>query len=327
MRIEVVGGGSLGLLLAARLAPHCRLQLRVRTESQAAGINRQGVALTAGADGREKRTRLPVFATAGNEERDTALPFEPDWLLLTLKQKDITSRFVRELAGRMLPDTRLLCFQNGLGHAEKLAEAVPAERIWLAVTTEGAKREAPDAVRHTGAGISRIGKASTAWAADDDAAFARLSPVLDRAGLRHERRRDIRPAVWEKLIVNAVINPLTAVMRVTNGELLENKARLGLMKDLFEEARSAALAHGVPLADTLWDDVVQVCKATAANRSSMLQDVESGRETEMAWISGAILEKAKEKSLKLPATELLCRIVSGIEPSPGDCDYGDASSV
>jgi len=326
VNIEVAGGGSLGLLLAARLAPSCRLRIRVRTAEQAERINRDGIEVSSGMG---ETVRYPVEAE--DSERPSGgggrTAFLPDWILLTVKQKDITSRLALELAERMKAGARLLCFQNGLGHVDKLAEAVPVGRIWLAVTTEGARRESPVRVRHAGSGHTAIGKADSQPSPGDWAAYGELSALLTAAQWSHGFKRDIQPAVWEKLIINAVINPLTAALRVSNGELLQTEARLGLMKDLYREGVAVAEACGIRLADNFWEQIVKVCSATSANHSSMLQDVENGRETEISWISGAILEKAKEKSLILPVTEVIYRIVNGFARRNGQDNCGDTALV
>lgn len=320
MDIEVIGGGSLGLLLAARLAPLCRLQLSVRTEEQRRLLEDEGIGCFA--NGREpsfQQVDCSVFGErAESWEADT---FLPDWMLLTVKQKDLTPEFADKLARGMGASTRLLCFQNGLGHAEVLAKVIPREKIWLAITTEGARRESPVAVHHTGFGHTMIGKAFRNALPDDSAAADKLAALLAEAGWSHEIREDIYPAVWDKLVMNAVINPLTAVLRIPNGMLLEQAGRLGLMKDLYREAVLAAEASGVRIADDLWERIVKLCRATSANHSSMLQDVEKGRETEIAWISGAILEKARENSLKLPLTGAIYRIMKAIdkEEQPDGC--------
>ncbi len=327
MKIEVIGGGSIGLLLAAKLGPLSRLKISVRTEEQSRRIRDEGIGyLPMERNPQTVRVDDSVFGQqVGLTDREG---FAADWILLTVKQKDITPELCKKLAVRMGRSTRLLCFQNGLGHAERLSQSVPKERIWLAVTTEAARRESQAVVRHTGVGYTILGKAfpDTTFAGDTSA-IEELSALLDAAGLSNEVRPNIFTSVWEKLIINAVINPLTAVLRVPNGMLLEHPMRLGLMKELYQESALVAEAYGYRLPDNFWERIVKVCQATSANRSSMLQDVEMGRETEIAWINGAILEKAREKSLKLPVTESIVRIMQAIDPWKKSDEHGDASLV
>ena len=210
--------------------------------------------------------------------------------------------------------TNLLCFQNGIGHAEKLAAYIPSRQLWLAVTTEAARKSSANVVLHTGQGATIFGPAFTEEKEGDLGQEAnKLIRLMDSASLRFEYSGCMRRAVWEKLIINAVINPLTALLRIPNGELCLDEERIGLMKDLFREAMLTSEAEKVYLSWKLWDKILNVCSTTASNRSSMLQDVEGGRVTENEWISGAIRRIALIHRIETPITDVIYRLIRTLD--------------
>ncbi|MEO3947437.1 2-dehydropantoate 2-reductase [Gorillibacterium sp. CAU 1737] len=310
MRLHIIGGGSIGMLLAAKLEAYGPLKLLVRTEEQASLIRSTGLVLT-DQSAKESLHYIEAAVFEGEVLDDTTAP---DWIFLTVKQKDIQDDLLRGLAGQLGERTQVLCFQNGIGHADKLRAFLPEERIWLAVTTEGARRQSLNKVVHTGRGLTQVGRAypAQAFLPQETPLADERYPLFSEAGLKWRLRDDIWTAVWDKLLVNSVINPLTAIWRLPNGKLLEREDRRELMRELYQEGLQTAVAHGIPTSPDLWETLIQVCQDTSSNHSSMLQDVEKGNETEIAWINGSILEKAREKSLPLPLTEWLVRMVTAL---------------
>ena len=114
----------------------------------------------------------------------------------------------------------------------------------------------------------------------------------------------------KKLVVNAVINPLTAILRIKNGELIENPHYFKLVKSLFAEIQECL--H-LQKPEHYFKNIITVCEQTAQNKSSMLRDLEEKRPTEMEAILGYILEKAIEKEIHTPIIELFYQAVKGKE--------------
>lgn len=333
MRIECVGSGSLGLLFAARLSDAgADVVLITSTEEQADRLNAEGVALQDGSGTIYRAVAAECYreAAAGSpdsEERDA------DWLLLTVKQKHITPELARWLAKRIGLKTRLICFQNGIGHAERLAAEIPPDRIYVAVTTEGARRDGLNHVSHTGRGVTRVGKAFTGSGgngskngtyvphsedAQDDAYFdeneKNMRQLFLSAGFETFLSKHMDSFIWQKLLINAVINPLTALLGVTNGKLPELPECRELMDKLVAEVCEVASANGIPLqTGGMISEVLDVCVRTALNHSSMLQDLASGRMTEIEWINGSLLREADEHHIALPVNRTLYALVKAKE--------------
>jgi len=115
------------------------------------------------------------------------------------------------------------------------------------------------------------------------------------------------------LLVNSVINPLTAVLGVPNGRLIESEHLLRLMRRLADEAVALARTVGVSVRDDFWDQLTAVCRNTATNDSSMLQDVRQGRETEIEWINGAMLRIAGTCGVSMPTHRTVYDMVKALE--------------
>jgi 2-dehydropantoate 2-reductase len=314
LRIRIIGGGSLGLLLAGKLAAAGRAQVELvtRGEEQAERICREGVTVREPERVIRAMVRAEPIAALG---RASGMPEAPDWVLLTVKQHAIGEELLAALRRMPVPLHGIVCWQNGIGHLERLAANVPAERLYLAVTTEGARRLSPAEVDHTGAGTTEIGRADAlcAWTEDAEEAQKKLVETLAAAGFDAVMSKQILKSVWNKLLINAAINPLTAIWRVPNGHLLQSETARELVRSLTEEALAVAAAEGIDPAADIAGRIADVCRRTAANRSSMLQDIEAGRATENEWISGALLRLAAKHGMRIPVTETVYRIVRELE--------------
>jgi 2-dehydropantoate 2-reductase len=312
MRIDCVGGGSVGLLLAGRLAQAgCSVTLVTRTEEQADRLRKSGLTVME-RDGTEKGSIL-TRAIAIDRYPEASSP-APEWILMAVKQKDIDAALLGALIRVAAPSTSLCCFQNGIGHLEKLSPAFGPERLFAAVTTEGARRTNQTVVHHTGSGYTRVG--APGIKESSGAAGLRLQGLIDMlslAGFSVEPSNCIEREIWNKLIINVVVNPLTAILQVPNGKLLESEHTLRLMRGLYEEADSLARTLGIDPDKDLWERLLTVCRATALNRSSMLQDLESGRTTELEWLNGSLLREASKAGQALMSHQTVYMLVKARE--------------
>lgn len=320
MQIWCVGAGAMGMLIAGKLAAAGQPVLLVtRTAEQAEAIRREGLTITAG--GRRERATVHVCPFGELKSgRGETLP-APEWLLLLVKQRHLTGEMLQALPRWADSGTRIVCFQNGVGHAELLAGTMLAHRIDLAVTTEGAKKSSATEVAHTGSGTTWIGPAFPSPVGEPIEPARnpqkKLADLLNQAGFDVSLSNNMKEIVWNKLLVNAVINPLTALLRVRNGVLPANGYSLQLMRALYDEAAAVARRLGIGLRPDLWEHILQVCRNTAENASSMLQDVSAGRETEIEWINGAIVRHAERAGVPVPVNETVYRMVRALESGTG----------
>lgn len=292
----IVGAGALGCLYAAELAraqqpvylllrdTQARIQTRALTYTRRDGT--QEVIQVQALDAQAWRQQAPTWAAAFRG------------IIIATKAQDAFAS-VQALAPQLPPQVPVLLLQNGMGSQQGVAEYLGKQHLVLAASvTEGAYLTAPLSPVHAGSGCLRLGafdpKQAQAQAAAQ--AWVRTWPSDQLACAYVE---DIHPWLWQKLAINAVINPLTLIYNCPNGDLMQHVPRV---TSLVEELQSLLqqLDIQLPCAD-LYTCVQEVIQATAGNISSMLQDQRAGRPTELAYISAYVLACAQQVGLTLPA--------------------------
>lgn len=316
MHIMIIGAGSLGLLFASRLAPFCtRLTVVTRSEGQARELTEYGIKLV-GMTLQETKQENPIdFCSYTEETKEgvVARTHQVDYIFLMVKQTAISPELIDYIKSQMTDHTYLVCFQNGVGHELKLSQAIGCDNLLFAVTTEGAKRNGFTSVSHTGHGITYFGKIESNKQLTEDNQHILFVQMLELAGFHTVLSKNMEVRIWSKLAINAVINPLTAILRVPNGELLRSAWTRSLMQDLYQEVLRLAVAKEIKLPAELWDTIMEVCQATRTNHSSMLQDIEASRQTEVDYLNGSMVEMGNEVGLELPAHSMVYRMIKAIE--------------
>lgn len=306
MNIAIIGTGAIGCLFGGMLREGgLDVILIGRNEQTVAAITRQrGVKIE---DARGTRL-VEVSATLDHRFVERA-----DLVLLAVKAYD-TREALTGIKGMLEAETPLLTLQNGLGNIEIADEVLGAGRLLAGTTSHGANVVAPGHVRHAGEGETLIGE--TSGAVSERA--QRIALSLTAAGLSTEAVRHIAGYVWLKVIVNAVINPLTALLRAKNGALLRIPELSAIMRGIAEEGVLTAQACGVRLpCDNPYAKAVDVCGATSENFSSMLQDVLLKRRTEIDQINGAIAARAAEAGLAAVYNRALHALVKSLDALQG----------
>ncbi|WP_313641934.1 2-dehydropantoate 2-reductase [Paenibacillus sp.] len=319
MKIDIIGVGSLGLLLAGKLTQSGNeVRLWCRGIEQCRQLEDGGLNVSY----EDNRDPISIsgdrFASAPIEEfTDTYLREPSDWIIVTVKQNTLHNALPEILSPLKAERVHIICFQNGIGHMEMLRDLLPKANLYAAVTTEAAKRKSLTEVIHAGAGEVWIGKWSVengqAHIIHTDLQANYLIEVLTMAGFSAFLSNEVDTMIYRKLLINAVINPLTAIWRIPNGELLASEGRLQLMRELFREATMVYDACGVTYDEDAWDNILEVCRITAGNISSMLADVLASRTTEIRWINGSLVEMAERTGTSVPLHRWICQLVEGIK--------------
>ncbi|TYP77969.1 ketopantoate reductase family protein [Paenibacillus methanolicus] len=315
MRIFIVGAGSLGMMYGLRLARGgARITFVTRSVEQASLIAGKGGKLVE--DGEEfVVVAKAVSMSDGMALAEDELPGAGDWIWITVKQAHLTDELLASVSSLSARGAAVLCLQNGIGHLPRIAAALPAGTLIVpAISTEGALRESPDIVRYTGRGTLMFGplRPGKTNAEEEEITQKMLVSVLEEAGITAELSNQMENRIYEKLLINAVINPLTAIFGVKNGELPLHPSRLRLMSALFMESRAILARSGLNEEYGSWEKVLAVCEATAANESSMLRDVQSGRATEIDWINGGIAGLAREAGIPSPLNDAVAAMVRAL---------------
>jgi 2-dehydropantoate 2-reductase len=203
----------------------------------------------------------------------------------------------------------VLTLQNGLGNEEILTRHFGSGRTAAGVTSQGATFLGPGRIRHAGKGPTHI--------CMSDGRNEKLAPLcraLEGAGFETHVSADVASLVWSKLVINVGINALTALTNQPNGKLLESDDTRAIMADLVGEAVAVAVARGIPL--THGDPlavVFDVAGKTGANRSSMLQDFDRKRPSEIEVMNGAIVREAQKAGIAVPVNATITRLVRALE--------------
>ena len=296
VKVLVFGAGAIGSWLGGVLSMKNDVTLVARP-AHAEAIRRDGLRIT----GRTTLVARPAAVTEVPRE-------PPDLVFVTTKAYD-TAAAIDALRAFQRRST-FVTLQNGLGNAELLA--AKADHVVAGTTTHGVTFVKPGEVAHAGVGDTLVGAFAGATRAD----AGRIADLLTDAGIATRAVDDPRPELWAKAVVNAAINPLTAVLRRPNGELVRHPDLRGLLDRLAREGATAARAAGIELdPDGIAAKAAEVATRTAENRSSMLQDVERGRPTEVEAITGALLHAAGGRGLALPYNDRVYALVRGLERS------------
>lgn len=306
MRFVLVGPGALGCLFAFYLARGMRdqdsLQVLDYDPKRCDILNRQGIFCME--DGAERHAVVEVKCRA----QDIA---KADAVLLCVKSYDLDDclEACREFIG---DETLVIFLQNGVGHLQyesTLEKGIPV----FGTTSEGANLTAPGKVIHAGIGETFFGCETCDKNAEDR--LDHMVECLERSGLLVQLVDDILDRLWSKLMVNVGINGLTAINGCPNGDLLLEESLQHLMDDAVDEATMVAEENGV-LFDTPPRQLCHdICRRTAENISSMLQDVRKRRRTEIDSINGVIVAEGLRLGIGTPVNSMIVNEVKDIEQS------------
>lgn len=227
-----------------------------------------------------------------------------DLLIVTVKAYQV-SKALSPLLANLPIHCALLLMHNGMGSHIELAPQLDNRPLLLGTTSQGALRHDYWSVQHTGIGETHIGQFSgmpfPLW----------KQKLLLKSIPNCLWREDIITALWQKLAINAAINPLTAIYQCNNGQLIKNQFT-DIIDKIIDELVEVAFADGVRLnKQSMLQKIFQVIKLTAQNFSSMHQDIAKNRQTEITAISGHIVNRAKTHNIKVPINqEMLAKVLN-----------------
>jgi 2-dehydropantoate 2-reductase len=294
--VLIVGTGALATLFASRLSAVGARVTMLGTWKNGLDALRENGARLIDANGAIRAYPVRVTSNPGDcRGAHFALVLVKAWQ---------TERSAGQLADCLSRDGLALTLQNGLGNYETLIRRLGKPRVALGVTTTGATLLGPGLARLGGEGVVSIEKHPRLTPLDD---------LLRSAGFKVQLVEDARSLAWGKLVINAAINPLTALLRVPNGQLLERPAARTVMASLAREVAMVAISQGVqlPFKDPVGaaEDVV---RKTATNHSSMLQDVKRGAPTEIDSICGAVVREGQQSGVPTPVNWAVWNLIRAV---------------
>ncbi|MDP2653920.1 MAG: 2-dehydropantoate 2-reductase [Candidatus Omnitrophota bacterium] len=303
MRIVIVGPGALGCLLGGLLSKKAEVWLLDRDPQRAERIIRNQGISSQGVSG-SWQAKIP--ATARPEDIGDA-----DLVVICTKAYHTKDAIV-QAKSLVKKNTAVLTLQNGLGNAEVIAEVVGETNVLVGSTQQAVTLLREAHIEHVAKGETVIGH----LAGKVPVSLRQVREVFNKAGIEARISMNIQGVLWSKLVINAGINALTAVTRLRNGELTRSEHTAQLLRAAVNEAVRVAKRKRIKL---LFDDPVTkveaVCEATAANVSSMLQDVLARRQTEIDFINGAIIRQGNSSGIPVPVNTTLYQLVKAVESS------------
>ena len=306
MKIAVVGAGAMGSLFGAMLTEAGNeVWLYDVWIEHVRAINQAGLSIE-----REGKARsVDINATS-----DPAVIGRADLIIIFVKSTQTRSaaKTAVQIAGS---EGSVMTLQNGMGNADVIAEIIEPDRILAGTTSHGATMLGAGRIRHAGIGATTIG----AWGATGSGRerAGQFADFFNQARIETEAVDDVRSVVWNKLLINIGINAITALSGIKNGQILDLDITSELSRAAVEEAMTVARAKEIIIAEDAVDIVFKVAEATAVNRSSMGQDVDKKRQTEIAAINGFIVREAKKMGIEAPVNFALTALVETLQSHYG----------
>ena len=285
MKITVLGCGALGQLWLTALCKHGHeVQGWLRVPQPYCSVN------LIGEDGSIFNESLTA--------NDPDFLAQSDLLLVTLKAWQVSDA-VKALAAQLPPTSPILLLHNGMGTIDELKN-IP-QPLLMATTTHAARRDG-NIIVHVASGITHIGPAR-----EQDGDYSYLADTLQKVLPDVAWHNNIHSAIWRKLAVNCVINPLTALKGCKNGDLRDYPQEVAAICREVAAVMEREGIHTSP--ENLLFYVHQVIESTAENISSMLQDIRAQRRTEIDYITGFLLKRARAHGLAVPENARLFELV------------------
>ncbi len=297
MNITIIGAGAMGSLFGALLTESgekvCLLDI---WKEHVNAINKNGLCIEL--DGKTRFVKIKA-------ELSENIVGKSDLVIIFVKSNQTPE--AAEAANKFIGNkTLILTLQNGMGNADVMTKFINPGKIVAGTTSHGATMIAPGHIRHAGKGPTVIGM----WSGGKKDELADIVYIFNKAGIETQAVEDVKPVVWKKLIINVGINSITALTGIKNGEILDLESTKTLVKGAVQEAVAVAAAQGIKLPKDMADQVFKVAKATGGNRSSMGQDIDHKRQTEIGAINGAIVSLAEQSGfVSVPVNKTLTALV------------------
>jgi len=311
MKVAIIGAGAMGSLYGGRLsaAGHEIWLIDVIGDHIDAVLDEGLIIEEKNADGLYE----DVLYKNLNATMDPAAAGQADLVIVFVKSI-ATAAAVQSCRALFGPETVALTLQNGLGNIEAIEGVIGNGNVIAGTTAHGATMIAPGRIRHAGIGMTVLGELDGRLTGR----VQMISRTFSEAGLETSLSQNILGLVWDKLLVNVGINALTALTGRFNGELIERRELEEILELAVAEGKAVADGKGITL--NYKDPAAHakdVCKATAENRSSMLQDMINNRATEIDMINGAIVREGRLLGIMTPVNIVLTDLVRDRQTSGG----------
>ena len=309
MRVLVVGAGALGSVFGCLLKDTGHEVGFVEPGERLNDVRERGLTVT-GLFGEHHSSGFELYPSAD------AVPVGAHELVLITVKSFHTREAVEQIAPKVGENALVLSLQNGLGNYEAIAEHIGEHRALAGRVIFGARMVDRAEVEVTVyAEPVMIGSPSNAV---EMSRVEEVARAFTEAGIPSEPTREITKFIWAKILYNCALNPLSALLNVPYGRLLDTEATRGLMRRVVEEIFAVAGARRVELFWGTPEDYIDVffgrlIPDTAAHYASMAQDLQAGRRTEIEAMNGAVVRLGEEAGVECPVNSVLAELVRAAE--------------
>ncbi|MFX1285542.1 MAG: ketopantoate reductase family protein [Promethearchaeota archaeon] len=304
MNITVFGAGSIGSLFAGRIAYFGYDVSVIGRDPHVAEINKKGLRII------ENQEELLSHFPAGTNFLPEVVT--PDTVFITTKAYD-NGVVANSMVGKIPKTTSIFVLQNGMGNEEVFRQYFPRNPIFRAITTEAAELIHPGIIKHVAFGKTSFGIIS----GEENGFGPKIQNIMQGSGFNAKKTKQIQLKLWQKLLTNATICPLGALLQVPNGKILEKPSINRIFNAILKEGLAVA-AHNLPNEDfsRTREFILKVMEKTKDNRCSMLQDIVRGRKTEIDYINGFIVQESKRLGLEAPVNAAIADLIRHLERYP-----------
>jgi 2-dehydropantoate 2-reductase len=309
VKILVLGSGSIGSIFGGFLAQSGHEVTFVGRNPHIETINRQGLEIT-GIWGHHKILNIQAFTSPPQNSKSAY-----DIILISVKSYD-TNEAVQAILHLVEDNTLIISLQNGLNNYETITKFIEEKKVLLGRVIFGVEIPRPGLVH-----VTVYAKEVQIGHPENKVPFEKVSYIASfftQAKIPTQPTREIMKYIWDKVLYNCALNPMSALLDCTYGELLQNPFTKKIMEDIIQEIYRVIQKKNIQLfqnnAESYVDELFQkLIPPTAQHRSSMLQDLIKGRKTEIDSLNGSVLKIARELSLKLPINATLTSLIKAKE--------------
>ena len=306
MKIVIVGAGALGGLFGASLSQGGQEIVFVEpNQAVVRAINEKGIGVAShellGAQGLQY---FPARAVSSGQEIQQC-----DLLFMAVKTYN-TQEATRQIAHLVGPDSPLITLQNGLGYIELMGKICDPANIISGFTSMGGTALGPGEVMNDVTGPTYLGDQQNS----NGDRLAQICAILNKSGLPAKEVTDIVSRRWNRVLVHAAINPVSALLHCRNSQLLDSLHPLSLMKRLIDEGRDIAEARGIDLGEVdHYEMLFATCRDKANHLSPMLQDILNGRKTEIDAMNGILCRYARQTGVPAQSHLTIYELIKSLE--------------
>ncbi|MHA1668717.1 MAG: ketopantoate reductase family protein [Candidatus Heimdallarchaeaceae archaeon] len=294
--ILIAGLGAIGSVIYARLREKKHNIIALTSERGKEAIRKKGLMVKLQQDLSPKLHKVEVYSNLPNKYKFKSV-------IITSKAYH-NSILAEYLVDFIEEESSILLFQNGLKIEEPFLKAGKNWKITRAVSSIASFRDKEGKVTEISSGLTMLGGINCG-----EAELQKWRVLLSSIGLEVTIPDDFKKRFWLKIIANSSINPLGAITKLRNGEIIKDKQLLRIIGNIIDEILLVIKDEiRIPYSE-VFNYVLEIAKETAENKCSMLQDRERGVRTEIDFLNGEIIRMAKHKNIAVPINEGIVSIV------------------